>query len=48
VGMCDQHEINRRKIVDFHAGVFDAFDDFEPLCPIRVDQNAMLRSLNEE
>ena len=48
VRMRDQHEIDRWKVVDFHAGMFDAFDHLEPLCPIRIDKNAMLWGLNEK
>ena len=48
VRMRDQYEINRREVTDFHARMLDAFDHLQPLRPIRIDKNAVFRSLNEE
>ena len=48
VGMGHQHEVDCWQVVDFHAGLLDAFDDFEPLGPVGIDEHAVLGSLNEE
>ena len=48
MGMRDQHKIDGRQVVDFHAGLLDAFDDFQPLCPVGINEHAMLGCLDEE
>ena len=48
MGMSDQNQVDRGKIAEFDSGMFDPFDDLQPLCPIRVYEDAVLRSLNEE
>ena len=48
VSVCDQHKIDGRQVVDLHTGLLDAFDDFEPLGPIGINQNAVLGRLNQE
>lgn len=48
VGMGHQHEVDRREVVDFHAGLLDALDDFEPLGPVGIDEHAVLVGLDEE
>lgn len=48
MGMGHEHEIDGREVADFEAWLFDAFDDLEPLRPVRVDQDAVFRGLDEE
>lgn len=48
VSMSHEHEVNRREVVNFDSRLADAFDDLEPLCPVRVDENAVLGGLNEK
>jgi hypothetical protein len=48
MGMCDQHKVNGWQVVDFHAGLLDALDNFQPFGPVGIDEHAVLGSLNEE
>ena len=48
MGMRHQHKINVRQVVDFHAGLLDALDDFQPLCPVGINEHAVLGRLDEE
>lgn len=48
VRMGHQHEVDCREVVDFHAGLLDAFDDFQPLRPVGIDEHAVLGCLDEK
>ena len=48
MGMRDQHKVNGWQVVDFHARLLDALDNFQPFGPIGIDEHAVLGSLNEE
>ena len=48
MGMGYQHEVDRRQIMNFDSRLADAFDDFEPLRPVWVDEDAVLGGLNEK
>ena len=43
-----QHQINRRQIVDFQAGALDAFQQKKPVRKIRVNQHVQVRELDEK
>lgn len=44
----DEHEIDRRQMMDAKAGLFQAFDHAEPHRPNRVDQYICVVRLNQE
>ena len=48
MGMRHQHEVDRREVMDFDSRLAKAFDDLQPLRPVRVDQDAVLGCLDEE
>ncbi len=48
MGVSNEDQVDGGKVVKFDSGMFDALDDLQPLRPIRVNENAVLGSLNEE
>lgn len=44
----DQDEVDRRKLVQMQSGMANAFDDFQPLRPVGVDQEAASIQLDEK
>jgi hypothetical protein len=44
----DKNEIDCWEIVECDSWMLDAFDDFEPLCPVGIYEHAVLGSLNQE
>ena len=48
MGVSDEDQINRRKIVQTQPGMADSLDDLEPLRPVRVDEQAVSSGLHEE
>ena len=48
VSVGDENQVDGRKIVNFEAWLLDAFDNLEPLRPIGIDEDAVLRGLDEE
>lgn len=48
VGVGDKHEVDVGEVVKFDSGMSQAFDDFQPFRPVRVDQNAVLAGLEKE
>ena len=48
VGMRDQDEVDLRQMMNFKPGLFQSFDDFEPLRPDRIDEDVDLVSLNKK
>jgi len=48
MGVRHQHKVDSGQVVDFQARLLDALNHFQPLRPIRINEHAMLGSLNEE
>ena len=48
MGMRYQHKVDRREVMNFKARLAEAFDNLQPLRPVRVDENAVLGGLNEK
>lgn len=44
----EQDEVNRRQVLDFQAGAFDAFEKEKPVGEIRVDEDVQVGELHEE
>jgi hypothetical protein len=43
-----QNQVNRRQVVDFQAGTFDALEQKQPVRKIRVNQHVQIRELDQE
>ena len=43
-----QHQVNRRQILDFQTGALDAFQQKKPVRKIRVNQHVQVRELDEK
>src|SRR5581483_133196 len=44
----DEDEIDLRQVVQAEAGMLDTFDDFEPLRPVRIDQDVNALRLDQK
>ena len=43
-----QHEINRRQVLDFQTGALDAFEEEKPVRKVRIDQHVQVGELNQK
>lgn len=48
MGVGDEDEVDVGEVVELESGVLDAFDDFEPLGPVGVDEDGGAGGLDEE
>lgn len=48
MGVSQENEVNGRKVLQFEAGAFDAFQKKKPVGEIRVDENIQIRELKQE
>ena len=48
VGMGQQHQVNRRQILDLQAGTFDPLEQEQPVGEVRVNQDVEIGELDQE
>ena len=44
----EQHQVNRRQVLDFQAGALDALQQKQPVRKIRVNQHVQVRELDQK
>ena len=48
VGMCQEHEINRREVFDFQTGTFDALQEEQPVREVGIHELVQVGELDEK
>src|SRR5215472_976690 len=48
VGVSQQNQVDRRQILDAHAGPLDSFQEEKPVCKVWVDQDIQVCELNKK
>ncbi len=48
MGVRNEDEVDGREVVDLHSRLFDAFDNLEPFRPIGINEETMLRGLDQK
>src|SRR5438132_13019999 len=46
--MGQQHEINRRQVLDFQSAAFDSFEKKQPVGEVGIYQDVQIRELHQE